>query len=296
MQQAKQLRSLLVNPGILVAPGAYDAGTAMLVQGAGFPAVYMTGAGVSATYGLPDYGLIGMAEMVAHAREMAGAVKIPLIADADTGYGNELNVTRTVWEYEKAGVAAMHIEDQVSPKRCGHLAGKEVVPREDFLAKISAAVKARRDPDLFIIARTDARAVDGLEEAIARANAALDQGADAVFVEATQSVDEAASVPKRVNGPCLLNMVIGGLTPVMDVKQAEDMGYRIAILPGVVFATMVARTMEALNVLKATGKHPPLPNGMKPEDVFNQFGAKMWDEFRQGFRDRYKALTGRDES
>lgn len=281
MTKRQQLRSLLQGPDIVVAPGAYDGGTAMLVQAAGFPVVYMTGAGVSATYGLPDYGLLTLTEMAERAGIVANAVDVPTMADADTGYGNELNVTRTVAMYEDRGVAALHIEDQVSPKRCGHLAGKEVVSREEFISKVHAAIAARRDPDLVIIARTDARAVLGMEEAVARANAALEVGADMVFLEATRTVEEAASVPGLVKGPCLLNMVMGGLTPVMDTKQAQDMGYRVAIQPAILFATMVAHGMEALLSLKATNRHPPTLGNLTMEDVFRRFGSERWDHLRR---------------
>jgi 2-methylisocitrate lyase-like PEP mutase family enzyme len=286
----ERLRRLLKLDKIVIAPGAYDAGTAMLTAQAGFPAVYMSGAGVCATHGLPDYGLLTMTEMVATASRMAAAIDVPLISDADTGYGNELNVARTVQEYERAGVAAIHLEDQVSPKRCGHLAGKEVVSREEFLIKIRAAVGARRDPDFMIIARTDSRAVYDLDEAIARANAALDNGADAAFVEATQSVEEASRVPGLVHGPCLLNMVAGGLTPVFDVNQAQEMGYRLVILPAIVISTMVAAVNQAFDALNRTGKHPEIPGGLKPEDVFRQFGACTWDQLRERYREHAKQL------
>ena len=222
---ASLLRQLLAAPRMVIAPGAYDAIGARLIEQAGFPAVYMTGAGTSAAHGYPDFGLLTMSEMVENAAVMARAVQVPLIADADTGYGNELNVTRTVREYESRGVAAIHVEDQVSPKRCGHLDGKEVVPRADFVSKIRAAVEARRTKDFMVIARTDARAMLSLDEAIWRANAALDAGADMAFVEATQSVEEVAAVPRQVKGPCLLNVVPGGRTPIFDLRQAEEMGY-----------------------------------------------------------------------
>jgi 2-methylisocitrate lyase-like PEP mutase family enzyme len=280
MTKKKQFRALLQQPDIIIAPGVYDGGTAMLVEEAGFSVFSMTGAGVSMTYGLPDYGLLTLTEMVTRAATVAQSVSIPLIADADTGYGNELNVTRTVRQYELAGVAAIHLEDQVSPKRCGHLAGKEVVSREEYLIKIRAAVAARTDLDLVLIARTDARAVLGLDEAVERVNAALEAGADVAFVEATTSVEEAASVPKRVNGPCLLNMVLGGLTPVLDTKVAQEMGYRIALQPEVLFSTMVARCMEALRILKTTGKHPPVPGDLSIVDVFRYFGSEKWDALR----------------
>lgn len=291
MNQRRQFRTLLQECDILVAPGAYDGATAMLVQAAGFAAVYMTGAGVSSTYGLPDYGLLTGNEMAERAGLMASAVDIPTIADADTGYGNELNVTRTVMDYEARGVAGLHIEDQVSPKRCGHLASKELVSREEYLAKIRAAVAARRDPDLVIIARTDARAVAGMDEAVARVNAALEAGAEMAFVEAVRSVEEAAAVPKLVHGPCLLNIVIGGLTPVLDVQQAQQMGYRLAILPGVILGTMVARVMEALAELKATQKHPAVPGDLTPAAVFNLFGAERWDALRTRFQEDFKAAA-----
>jgi 2-methylisocitrate lyase-like PEP mutase family enzyme len=292
MTTRQNLRQLVAAPDLLVAPGAYDGATARLVASAGFAAVYMTGAGVSSTFGLPDYGLLGLAEMAARAGLMAGAVEVPLIADADTGYGNELNVTRTVREYERAGVAALHIEDQVSPKRCGHLAGKQVVARDEYLAKIRAAVAARRDPDLMIIARTDARATDGLEEALARANLAVTAGADMVFVEATRSLEEAALVPKRVNAPCLLNMVIGGITPVGDTATAQAMGYSAAILPGAVLAPVMVHAAHALRHLKEEGRHPPLPAGTGPESIFRALGSDEWDALRNGFDAQFSTTKG----
>ncbi len=288
MTSRQRLRSLLTGPDIVVAPGAYDGVTAMMVEGAGFPAVYMTGAGVSASHGLPDYGLLGMDEMAARVGLIAGAVGVPVIADADTGYGNELNVTRTVREYEAGGVAALHIEDQVSPKRCGHLAGKEVVARDEFIAKIRAAVAARRDHDLVIIARTDARAVTSMDDAVGRANAALEAGADLAFVEAAQSVEEAAAIPRLVRGPCLLNMVYGGLTPVFDVKQAQELGYRLTILPALVIGTVVARVAEALSELRETSKHPAIPGGIRPQDIFRHVGAEAWDALRGRFQAEIK--------
>src|SRR5215470_4775365 len=202
MTQASRLRTLLRRDGMVVAPGAYDCITARLIEQAGFPAVYMTGAGTAASLGYPDFGLVTMSEMVANARRIAAAVDVPVVADADTGYGNELNVFRTVREFERSGVSGIHIEDQEFRKKCGHLEGKEIISREDYLAKIRAAVAARSDPDFTIIARTDARAVTGFDEAIARANAALTAGADMAFVEAVQTPEELALVPKRVAGPC----------------------------------------------------------------------------------------------
>src|SRR3989440_1372800 len=182
MSRASKLRAMLKQDGMIVAPGAYDCITARTIAQAGFSAVYMTGAGTAATLGYPDYGLVTMSEMADNAGRIASAVDVPVIADADTGYGNELNTTRTIREYEKRGVAGLHIEDQGFPKKCGHLDNKVIVPREEFLAKIRAAVAARRDPDFFIIARTDSRAVLGFDEAVARANAALEAAAATALV------------------------------------------------------------------------------------------------------------------
>ena len=173
MTWAARFRDLMHQDSMVVAPGAYDCITAKLIEQAGFAAVYMTGAGTAASLGYPDFGLVTMSEMVANARRIAAAVELPVIADADTGYGNELNVFRTVREFERSGIAGIHIEDQQFPKKCGHLDDKQIIPREDYLAKIRAAVAARRDPSFMIIARTDSRAVAGFEEAIIRANAAF---------------------------------------------------------------------------------------------------------------------------
>ena len=191
MRATTRLRTMLDAPGIIVAPGAYDGFSARLIEAAGFQAVYMTGAGTAASHlGQPDLGLATLTEMATHASHLASCVSIPLIADADTGYGNALNVVRTVREYEKAGVAGLHIEDQVAPKKCGHIAGKQVVEAKEFADKIRAAVEYKTDADFVIIARTDARAVTGLDDAIARANLYREAGADVIFFEAPQSLDE----------------------------------------------------------------------------------------------------------
>src|SRR5215510_7757277 len=188
MSLRRTLRSLVEQKNALVVPGAYDGVSARLVERAGFPAVYMTGYGVSASrLGLPDLGFAGLAEMADHARTLAAAVSIPLIADADTGYGNALSVRRTVALYEAAGVGALHIEDQVAPKRCGHLSGHQVVPRGEFAGKIQAAVEARTDPDFLVIARTDAISAVGFDEALRRGEAAVKAGADVLFIEAPRT-------------------------------------------------------------------------------------------------------------
>jgi 2-methylisocitrate lyase-like PEP mutase family enzyme len=286
MSASRILRQHLGRPQILVAPGVYDGLTARLAEQAGFPAVYMTGAGTSAALGYPDFGLLTMTEMVGNAACIANAVKVPLIADADTGYGNELNVTRTVREFESRGVAAVHIEDQVSPKRCGHLDGKEVTSREEFLAKIRAAVAARRTPEFVVIARTDARAVVGLDEAIWRANAALEAGADIAFVEATATLEEMAAVPRQVRGPCLLNVVPGGKTPRVSMREAEAMGYRMAILPGILLKAVVEACDSALQSFNETQTSPSAGTS-SPSAMFRRLGADEWDSLRQKFQAAY---------
>ena len=285
MTNAGRLRALLQDDAMVIAPGVYDGLTAKLVEQAGFAAAYMTGAGTSVSHGYPDFGLLTMSEMVENAARIVRSVDVPVIADADTAYGNELNAFRTVQEYERRGVAAIHIEDQVSPKKCGHLDDKEIVPREDYIAKIRAAVAARRDNDFMIIARTDARAVAGLDEAVARANAALAAGADMAFVEAPQTMDELAAVPQRVSGPCLLNVVRGGKTPEIDLRRAQQMGYRLAIVPGLLLKAVIGACDEMLAELKANFVHPVPRTDMTVREAFNRVGADEWDTLRTRFRD-----------
>ncbi|MBV9553444.1 MAG: isocitrate lyase/PEP mutase family protein [Alphaproteobacteria bacterium] len=284
MTQAARFRERLRRDGMIVAPGAYDCITARMIARAGFDCVYMTGAGTAATLGYPDFGLVTMSEMVDNAGRIAAAVELPVIADADTGYGNELNVTRTVREYEARGVAGIHIEDQGFPKKCGHLDDKEIVPREDWLAKIRAAAAARRSADFTIIARTDARAVLGFDEAVARGNAALAAGADMVFLEAPQTLDEVAAVPRLVNGPCLLNVVRHGKTPEIDLRDAERMGYRVAIVPGLLFKSVIGVCEQALAALKASHRHPPLLKELTVREAFQVSRADEWDALRTAFR------------
>lgn len=279
------LRARLAANELLAAPGAYDGITARMAAQAGFEAIYMTGAGVSASRGFPDFGLLTLTEMAQAAGVIAQSVSVPVIADADTGYGNELNVTRTIREYERAGIAGLHIEDQVAPKRCGHLDGKEIVPRDEFVAKIRAAVAARTDPDFLIIARTDARAVVSLDEAIARANAALRAGADMAFVEAAQSMEELAEIPRRVAGPCLLNIVRGGKTPDLSLDVAQELGYQLAILPSLLIGAVVDACDQTLRTLRETRKPPASTNVMPVAERFRRFGADEWNALRTRFRD-----------
>jgi 2-methylisocitrate lyase-like PEP mutase family enzyme len=275
-----RLRQLLRQPELVVAPGCYDAITARLVERAGFPAVYMSGAATAASLGYPDYGLITMSEMVERAAVLVRSVSIPVISDADTGYGNELNVTRTVREFEARGVAGIHIEDQVSPKRCGHLDNKELIGLDEYASKIRAAVAARQDPDFVIIARSDARTVTGFDDAIARCNAALAAGADIAFFESPTSAEEVAAIPKRVKGACLLNIVQGGKTPVFPFNHVREMGYRLAIVPGALLVPSIAAGEAALADLRKTGTVTATAANLSVREVFRRFGADEWDAVR----------------
>jgi len=284
MSKAAQLRSMMQRGGMIVAPGAYDGLTATVIAHAGFSAVYMTGSGTAVSHGYPDYGLLTMTEMVENATRIAAASKLPVIADADTGYGNELNAVRTVREFGRRGIAAIHIEDQVFPKKCGHLDNKEIVPFDDYIAKIRAASEARVDPDFALIARTDARAVAGFDEAIRRANAALAAGADMAFVEAPQSTEEVAAVPRLVKGPCLLNIVRRGKTPPVELNAAESMGYRLAIIPSLLFRGVIGYCEDLLFQLKATGVVPAPDKDLSPQEAFARLGAEEWDSIRERYR------------
>jgi methylisocitrate lyase len=255
--KSRRLRELIAR-GTVVMPGAFNALTAMQIERAGFNAVYVSGAGLAAARGLPDIGLLSLAEVVADAGTIANAVEIPALADADTGYGPPLTVMRTVRAFEKAGVAGIHLEDQEMPKKCGHLPGKRLVPVSDMVRKIAAAVKARRDPDFLIVARTDARAVEGLDGAVRRARAYVEAGADAVFPEALETADEfrafAQSLSKEgVKAPLVANMTEFGKTPYLTAKEFEDLGYRVVLFP-VTALRVTTKAVEALLIeLKALG-------------------------------------------
>lgn len=283
MSKRKTFAKMIAGSGMTVAPGAYDGLTATLIDRAGFPAVYMTGSGTSGSHGLPDFGLLTLTEMVQNANRIDTCTSVPVIADADTGYGNVLNVFRTVHEFERAGIAAIHIEDQEFPKKCGHLENKKIIPIDEYVAKIRAAADARKDPDFHIIARTDSRAVVDFEEAIKRVNAALDAGADIAFVEAPQTLDEMKAVPKLVNGPCLLNVVHKGKTPSVELGVAEEMGYKLAILPSLLFRSVIGLCENLLGELKETKLFPTPPGDMSPQDAFRRFGADEWDERRDKY-------------
>jgi 2-methylisocitrate lyase-like PEP mutase family enzyme len=253
MSPRQQLRRLIAKPGYTMVPGAYDTLTARLVEAAGFDAVYLTGGGYSRASGYPDLGLLTVVENVRFIGLTVEAVGIPVIADADTGYGNAINVIRTVREYEKSGVAGFHMEDQVAPKKCGHYEGKEVIPKAEMVGKIKAAVDTRRDADMVIIARSDARAVEGLQASIDRVNAYLEAGADVGFVEAPQTVDELRIVGRSVNGPNLVNVFEGGKTPMLAASELEEMGFRLGIYPSQTHRAAIRAAQKVLAVLKEDG-------------------------------------------
>jgi 2-methylisocitrate lyase-like PEP mutase family enzyme len=271
---------------MVLAPGCYDALGARLVEEAGFSAAYMTGFGSAASrLGRPDIGLMTLPEMVDNARRIAQAVDIPVVADADTGYGNSINVIRTVGEYESAGVAAIHLEDQVMPKKCGHMSGKQVVGAGEMAAKISAAVAARRSPDFLIIARTDARAVEGLDAALARARIYRDAGADALFVEAPQSEAEIEAVARAFpDVPLLFNYAEGGKTPPVGYGRLRELGFSLVIFPLTLMLVATGAMRTALARLKADGTPIELLPSLLGFDEFLEFiGLPEIEELEQRF-------------
>ena len=254
MRTTTQLRELLASPGIVPAPGAYDCLSAAVIERAGFPVVYMTGAGTSISRtGYPDIGLTTMSEMVANAAAIARTVSVPVIADADTGYGDVLQVQRTVREYERAGVAGIHIEDQESPKRCGHLDDKRVVPQEEMVRKLHAALDAREDDDFTIIARCDALAVTGWDDALRRCEAYVEAGADVLFLEALQTREQAMDVTGRFDVPVLYNYVETGKSPLLPVSELEALGFKLVIFPISAMLAALKTMTDLMRELRETG-------------------------------------------
>jgi 2,3-dimethylmalate lyase len=287
MNVRRTLRSLVKNKNGLVVPGAYDGISARLVERAGFPVVYMTGYGTSASrLGLPDLGFAGLAEMADHARNMAAAVTVPLIADADTGYGNALSVRRTVQAYEGAGVAGLHIEDQVAPKRCGHLSGHQVIPRGEFAGKIRAAAEARQDPDFLIIARTDAISAVDFDEALRRGEAALKAGADVLFIEAPRDEAQVERVAKAFDAPLLYNYAPGGRSPLLPFARLRELRYAIILLPVDTLLVGVRAIADFLDELKKRDDVTSLAERYMPFAEFNQLiGAMAMMEAADRYRD-----------
>lgn len=254
MTAGAALRERLTRSKLLLAPGAYDAISARIIEAAGFETVYVTGAGfANSALGVPDLGLVSQTELLAHVQRIADAVDLPLIVDADTGFGGVLNVARTVRHLERAGASAIQIEDQISPKRCGHFDGTVVVPVGEMVSKIHAAVDARADPNLILIIRTDSRRSEGLQAAIDRGNIYADAGADAVFVEAPQTDEELRLLPTQVSAPLVANMVEGGRTPLHGADELQAMGFRVAVFANTALRAAMRAVSDSMNVLRRAG-------------------------------------------
>jgi 2-methylisocitrate lyase-like PEP mutase family enzyme len=253
------LRRLLQGDGIIVAPGAYDMLSALLIEQAGFPCLYLTGNGQAASaLGLPDLGMITLAEMAERLRRTTATVGIPVIVDADDGYGNLLMLQRAVREFEAAGASAIQLEDQASPKKCGHELGREVVPVEDMIARLRAAVDARADPHTLLIARTDARTTHGLVEAIRRGRIYAEHGADVVFVESPESEEEFAEIARSIDAPLLANMVETSRSPYLPWQRLQQLGFKIAIYPGSAFLAAARAVQDVLRAIHDHGSAAPL--------------------------------------
>jgi 2-methylisocitrate lyase-like PEP mutase family enzyme len=291
MSVRKKLCEMLSRNRLLLAPGAFDGLSARMVEEAGFEAVYLSGGSVARSTGVPDLGLMTMSEVIERASQVVSAVQIPVIADADTGYGNALNVVRTVREFERTGVAAIHIEDQVTPKRCGHLEGKEVIPLSEMENKLRAALEARSDPDFAIIGRTDSRAIHGLDDAIKRGQAFARLGVDAVFIEAAESEAELEAIGRSLHEvPLMVNMFKGGKTPLLPASRLEKMGYRIAIFPSDTQRAAIYAMKETLAVLKRDGSTAAIDDRMATfQERDRLVGLGEWEKLEKRF------LKDRDE-
>jgi methylisocitrate lyase len=291
-QAGSHSRSLreLISERTVVLPGAFNAITARLAEKMGFEAVYISGAGVTNSLtAMPDVGLITLTEMAQQARYICNAVSIPCIADADTGYGETLNVARAVSEFEAAGLAGIHLEDQVSPKRCGHLDGKQIIPPDDMARKIAAAVASRSDPDFLLIARTDARAMNGLDDAVHRANLYLEAGADAIFPEALQSADEFSEFAKRVKAPLLANMTEFGKSPLLTVDELGNLGYRMVIFPMTQFRVMMNAAAAVLDEIKEKGTQAGWLDRMQTRaQLYELIGYDEYTQFDRDIANRFQ--------
>lgn len=274
---AQTLRSVLASGKMLVAPGVYDGISVTVANEFDYPCHYLPGHAIAlSAVGVPDIGLVTMSEAVDRARLVARLSKRPVIADADTGFGNHLNVARAVEEFEAAGVAGIHLEDQMTPKRCGHLDQKAVVSAEEYVVTLRAALRARSSADFVIIARTDARGPLGLDEAIDRANRYRQEGADLVFVEAPRSLLEIESVASRVDAPLVFNVVSGGLTPHVSLSQLREWGYRLVLLPGLSSIAAVQGIEAALESIRDREVLPEAFGGQPPRVLFERFGLGEW--------------------
>jgi 2-methylisocitrate lyase-like PEP mutase family enzyme len=290
MKPRQALKQLLKRDKLLVAPGCFDGLSARLVEQAGFEAVYLSGGAVARSMGIPDIGLVTMSEVIERAAQVVSTVKIPVIADADTGYGNAVNLVRTIREFERTGVAAIHIEDQITPKRCGHLDGKEVISLAEMEKKLEAALANRIDPNFCIIGRTDARGVHGFDDAIRRGRAFAELGVDAVFVEAPQSEAELAEIPRAIPDiPLLVNVFKGGKTPMLRVDRLQELGYRIAIYPSETQRAGIYAMKIALGLLKREGTTEAMDAALTTFNERDQLvGLDEWQKLER----QYMAVAG----
>ncbi|WP_431101559.1 isocitrate lyase/PEP mutase family protein [Roseateles noduli] len=281
----KTLRALVNERRGVLVPGAFNALSAKVIEDLGFEAIYVTGAGVTNMwFGLPDQGFMGLSEIADHTARIRDAVNLPLIVDADTGFGNALNVRHTVRVLERAGADCIQLEDQVAPKRCGHFTGKEVISTEEAVSKIKAAVDARRDPDFLIMARTDACATQGFEAAIERAQRFAEAGADILFVEAVTKAEEIRALPQRLSTPQLMNMVIGGKTPITDASELQQMGYGVVLYANAALQGAVAGMQKALGVLKTQRRIDEDPNLVVPfAERQRLVGKPEWDALEKKY-------------
>ena len=289
IEKRKAFRKRIEEKQIIIAPGIYDAFTAKLAEHVGFEALYITGAGIAAgLLGVPDIGLVTMTEQLEQARRIVGATDLPVICDADTGYGNPLNVLRTVKEFERAGIYAIHLEDQVMPKKCGHLDGKRVIPIEEMVNKLKAALDARIDSNFLIIARTDARAIYGLQDAIERGQRFAEVGADMIFIEAPESVDELVTIGKSLTRvPLLVNRGGGGKTPGLSAEELGALGFRIVIFPGDAQKAAGKAVLRVLGTLKERGNVDTVQEMMMSfEERFETLGLAHFRKLEQLYAEK----------
>jgi 2-methylisocitrate lyase-like PEP mutase family enzyme len=284
MNKCKDFQKLLQEPGSFILPGAYDAMSAKLIEEIGFKAIYATGAGISnAQLGWADVGLTSLKEVVDIVARMADVTNVPIVVDGDTGFGNAINVIRTVREFERAGVAAIQMEDQVSPKKCGHFNGKEVISKEEMVGKIKAALDARKDENLAIMARTDALAVHGIEDALDRAFAYSEAGADIIFVEAPNTIEQLLQITSSLKGiPQVINLVEGGKTPLISLQEAEEIGFKIMLCANTVLRSAIKGITDSLKILKEEGSQENLLNKIctweERQSLFKLGQIKEWEK------------------
>jgi methylisocitrate lyase len=286
MRKTKMIRQLLQKEDILLIPGCFNACSARLIEQAGFQAIYISGAALAGNFvGYPDIGLTTMTEVLENARNIVQVTSIPVICDADTGFGNAINIIRTVKEFEAAGVAGIQIEDQVMPKKCGHTEGKLLISKEEMVQKIKAAVDARCDPDFVFVVRTDAIAVNGLEDAIDRARAYQEAGGDIIFVEAPRTVEEMQRITQSVKGPHLANMVEGGgKTPILSLTELKQMGYKVVVYPVSTWMATIKAIQDVLAILKEDGTTARFASRMVSfQEMFETVGRSKFVEFEKKY-------------